>query len=299
MDDARVRHLTPGLGTDLRIANHTDKSTLGHCRAPYRRIYLSPQFLGNEKLECVQIRPKSSDELREHIPIELHFNGVTPTGVFTVYVRLKISCSLGSHFSITRLRSCLDKLETINIPLSILCHSFHDIDAYTMGFPRGNGQGMTNIFRVVKHCLPGPYTFILPASKALPKQCIRYGTATAKYASRKKDVGVRMPADVICQAILEKMGSPLISTSVKWPKEDGWMIDPVVIADVYGPEGLDFVVDGGLRVAHPSTVVDMTHHPPTIIRQGKGPKLDWMVAKDDKDSAKSIEELRVSSSRIF
>ncbi|KAK9104149.1 hypothetical protein Scep_020993 [Stephania cephalantha] len=180
-------------------------------------------------------------------------------------------------------------------PLSILCHSFHDIDTYTTGFPRGNGQGLTNIFRVVKHCLPGPYTFILPASKELPKQCIRYGTSTAKYASRKKNVGVRMPADVICQAILEKMGSPLISTSVKWPKEDDWMIDPVVIADVYGPEGLDFVVDGGVRVADPSTVVDMTRHPPTIIRQGKGPKLDWMVAKDDKDSA----ELQVSSAQIF
>jgi tRNA A37 threonylcarbamoyladenosine synthetase subunit TsaC/SUA5/YrdC len=127
------------------------------------------------------------------------------------------------------------------------------------------------------------YTFILTASKELPKQCIRYGTAAPKYAVRK-NVGVRMPDYAICHAILEKMDSPLISTSVKCPKENEWMIDPVVIADIYGPEGLDFVVDGGVRVADPSTVVDMTAFPPTIIRQGKGPKLHWMVAEDDKDS---------------
>lgn len=168
-------------------------------------------------------------------------------------------------------------------PLSILCHSFRDIDTYTTGFPRGDGQGHANIFRAVKHCLPGPYTFILTASKELPKQCIRNRTAAAKYAVRK-NVGVRMPDDAICQAILDKTDAPLISTSVKCPKENEWLIDPVVIADMYGPEGLDFVVDGGVRVADPSTVVDMTVMPPKIIRQGKGPKLHWMVAEDDNES---------------
>lgn len=55
------------------------------------------------------------------------------------------------------------------------------------------------------------YTFILTANKALPKQCIRYGTAAAKYAARK-NVGVRMPDDAICQEILKKMDAPLISS---------------------------------------------------------------------------------------
>ncbi|XP_039158697.1 uncharacterized protein YciO isoform X2 [Eucalyptus grandis] len=136
--------------------------------------------------------------------------------------------------------------------------------------------------RRIKDIAPSKYTFILTASKELPKQCTRYGTTAAKYAHRKS-VGVRIPDDAICQAILERMDSPLISTSVKGPKDDEWMIDPVVIADSYGPEGLDFVVDGGIRVADPSTVVDMTGHYPKILRQGKGPKLPWMVAEDDED----------------
>ncbi|CAL5380251.1 hypothetical protein CsSME_00051010 [Camellia sinensis var. sinensis] len=133
------------------------------------------------------------------------------------------------------------------------------------------------------------YTFILTASKELPKQCTRYGTTTSKYAYRK-NVGVRIPDDTVCQAILEKTDAPLISTSAKSPKENGWIIDPVVIADVYGPEGLDFVIDAGVRVADPSTVVDMIGSFPRIIRQGKGPKQPWMVAEDDKDSAVEEEE---------
>lgn len=142
------------------------------------------------------------------------------------------------------------------------------------------------------HASMWQYTFILTASKELPKQCVRYGTTAAKYATRK-NVGVRMPDDAICQSILEKMDAPLISTrlvlfcmyihfndrpakacgkqsvcvlsfvfdttwlkndycsfylwlinvpcdSVKWPKNDEWMIDPVVIADMYGPEVWSF-----------------------------------------------------------
>ncbi|KAH7577191.1 hypothetical protein JRO89_XS01G0218600 [Xanthoceras sorbifolium] len=224
---------------------------------------------------------------------------VSPTRNYNVLTLAwyAIVCHLKSHSAIERLRRIknIEPSKARNLllisflfnPLSILCHSLRDIDIYTTGFPRGDGQGHANIFRAVKHCLPGPYTFILTASKELPKKCVRYGTTTAKYASRK-DVGVRIPDDAICQAILEKMDAPLISTSVKWPKENEWMIDPVVIADIYGPEGLDFVVDVGVRVADPSTVVDMTGIYPKIIRQGKGPKLHWMEEENDPNALEDL-----------
>ncbi|PNX92092.1 yrdC domain-containing protein mitochondrial-like, partial [Trifolium pratense] len=217
--------------------------------------------------------------------------------------RYAIACDLTNNSAIERLR----RIKNIDSskPLSILCHSFRDIDKYTAGFPSGDGQGHANLFKAVKHCLPGPYTFILMASKEFPKQCIRFGTTTAKYAARK-NVGVRMPDDAICQAILKEMSTPLICTRlsqamrlfstpphsvprqpdlqqcfIKFLKEDEWLIDPVMIADTYGPEGLDFVVDGGVRVAQSSTVVDMTKLPPKVLRQGKGPISDWMVLEDD------------------
>ncbi|KAF3617901.1 putative ribonucleoside-diphosphate reductase small chain-like [Capsicum annuum] len=221
-------------------------------RSPKRLKYSSPRFTKKDGLLYVQVDQLGSDSWKLDPVAELLKEGAV--GVIPT-----------------------------DTPLSIICRSFHDIDTYTTGFPRGNSQGLTDIFRAVKHCLPGPYTFILAASKQLPKQCTRYGTATSKYASRK-NVGVRIPDDSVCQAILEKLDRPLISTSVKSPKENEWILDPVIIADVYGPEGLDFVVDAGVRVAYPSTVVDMTESAPRIIRQGKGPKQPWMIAEDD-DSA--------------
>ncbi|KAK4426052.1 putative protein HI [Sesamum alatum] len=255
-------------------------------RSPKRLKYSSPRFTKQDGLLYVEVDPSGADSWKLDPIVDLLKEGavgVIPTD--TVYA---IACDLRNSSAIERLRRIKD-IEPSK-PLSILCHSFKDIDTYTTGFPRGNGQGLTNIFRAVKHCLPGPYTFILTASKELPKQCIRYGTTASKYASRK-NVGVRIPDDAVCQAILEKMEAPLISTSVKSPKENEWILDPVVIADVYGPEGLDFVVAAGIRVADPSTVVDMTGSLPRIIRQGKGPKQPWMVAEDEEDSSVNEDDI--------
>lgn len=249
-------------------------------RSPKRLKYSAPRFSKEDGLLYVEADPSGTDSWKLEPVADLLKEGavgVIPTD--TVYA---IVCHLRSHSAIERLRRIKD-IEASK-PLSILCRSLRDIDTYTTGFPCGIGQGQTNIFRAVKHCLPGPYTFILTASKELPKQCTRYGTTTAKYASRK-NVGVRMPDDAICKAILQMMDAPLIATSVKSPKENEWMLDPITIADVYGPEGLDFVVDGGVRVADPSTVVDMTGRTPKIIRQGKGPKQPWMVSESDTDFA--------------
>ncbi|XP_049385005.1 uncharacterized protein LOC125849053 [Solanum stenotomum] len=248
-------------------------------RSPKRLKYSAPRLTKEDGLLYVQVDQFGSDSWKLDPVVELLKGGAV--GVIPTDTLYAIVCDLNSHSAIERLRR-IKEIEPSK-PLSIICRSFRDIDTYTTGFPRGNAQGLTDIFRAVKHCLPGPYTFILTASKQLPKQCTRYGTATSKYASRK-NVGVRIPDDPVCQAILEKLDGPLISTSVKSPKENEWILDPVIIADVYGLEGLDFVVDAGVRVADPSTVVDMTESAPRIIRQGKGPKQPWMIAEDD-DSA--------------
>jgi tRNA A37 threonylcarbamoyladenosine synthetase subunit TsaC/SUA5/YrdC len=119
-------------------------------------------------------------------------------------------------------------------PLSIMCRSLSDIDTYTTGFPQGTNQGQANFpchqacnTRSCKYiiCLNlitwelcswldyfnhVQYTFILPASKQFPKQCIKHGRST-RYAKRKQ-VGVRIPDDPICQAILQNLDEPLICT---------------------------------------------------------------------------------------
>ncbi|KAE8810625.1 hypothetical protein D1007_12550 [Hordeum vulgare] len=250
-----------------------------HKRNPKRLKYASQrQFTrGDSGMMRVQVEPSGEDFWKLDPVVDLINSGavgVIPTD--TVY---SIVCDLSNNDSIERLRRYSNSSGWS--PLSILCRSLRDIDTYTTGFPQGTNQGQANIFRAVKRILPGPYTFILPATKELPKQCIKHGSST-RYAKRRQ-VGVRMPDDPICQAILQNLEEPLICTSVKNLTEDEWILDPVTIADIYEPLGLDFIVDGGARIADPSTVVDMTGSYPTIIRQGKGAKLDWMVTGTDQE----------------
>ncbi|KAJ7285490.1 hypothetical protein O6H91_Y330300 [Diphasiastrum complanatum] len=199
--------------------------------------------------------------------------------VCPIFDRYALVCDLNNRAAIDRVYRI--KNMDAKKPLSILCRSFKDIDKYTMGFPRGNSQGQSNVFRTARQCLPGPYTFILLTSNDMPKQCTMFGGSIAVSCTPRKSVGVRMPNDVICKAILSNLDDPLISTSVRALSDDTWMLDPAQIADAYGvsegKEGVDFVVDGGVRLAEPSTVIDMTGDQPVLLRSGKGILEDWML----------------------
>lgn len=251
-------------------------------RSPKRLKYSSPPFRKGDGVLYVEVDPSGVDAWRLEPVIELLKNGavgIIPTD--TVYAFVS---DVKNPMAVERIHR-IKGMDTKK-PLSILCHSFRDIDTYTTGLPCGNSQGHANIFRAARQCLPGPYTFVLPASKELPKQCVKSGTSRAKHVSRKC-VGVRMPNDAICQAILEKLDGPLLCSSVR-TADDEWIIDPVVIADIYaasmGQEGVDFIVDGGVRVADPSTVVDMTGSEPILLRKGKGVCYDWMLPKESEET---------------
>ncbi|XP_078176392.1 DHBP synthase RibB-like alpha/beta domain-containing protein [Carex rostrata] len=249
-------------------------------RNPKRLKYLAERLFKRKEEDMVFVKmDQSGDDMwkLDHV-IELIKEGavgVIPTD--TVY---SIVCDMKNSDSIERLRRIKGIGPTK--PLSILCPSIRDIYKYTLGFPCGSSEGRRDIFRVVKPCLPGPYTFIMMANKELPRQCIRHGPkgVAIRHVKRRK-VGVRMPDDTVCQYILEALDSPLICTSVKYPAEDEWVLDPEIIAEIYKQEGVDFIVDDGVRAAEPSTVVDLTGDYPTVIRLGKGPKLHWMVMEGE------------------
>jgi hypothetical protein len=135
------------------------------------------------------------------------------------------------------------------------------------------------------------YTLILPASKQLPKACIRdkRGAAVCKL---RRTVGVRLPADPICDAILQGLSRPLLCTSVRVQRPDSepgsqWLADPARIRDELG-SSVDFVIDAGLRAVAPSTVVDLSGPMPRLLRRGKG---DWCACKPC--------ELRCSGLRVL
>ncbi len=135
--------------------------------------------------------------------------------------------------------------------LSFICSDLSHLSDYTKSID-------TPLYRVLKSHLPGPYTFILPASKQVPKIL----------QSKKSTIGLRIPDNIICQQILEALGHPLISASLPGEMVEEYT-DPEVIYEKFGSL-VDFVIDGGIGGMVPSTVVDCTTSDWQVIRQGLG-----------------------------
>lgn len=117
-----------------------------------------------------------------------------------------------------------------------------------------------HIFRLMRKNLPGPFTFILNASSNIPKI----------FQSKKKTIGIRMPDNSIVKSIIEELGNPIITTSIRDDDEIvEYTTDPELIYEKYN-KLVDIVIDGGYGDNEASTIVDCTSGEPIIIRQGKG-----------------------------
>ena len=135
-------------------------------------------------------------------------------------------------------------------PLSFICSDLKDISRYAY---------VSNYaYKMMKRLLPGAYTFVLKATKLVPKIAM----------TKQNTVGIRIPDNKICLALVKELGNPIISTSVYKPDE-GLYNDPVEIEDRFGKQ-LDLVIDGGVIVAVHSSIIDLTDEFPKVIRKGKG-----------------------------
>ncbi|HEY5393279.1 MAG TPA: L-threonylcarbamoyladenylate synthase [Hanamia sp.] len=135
--------------------------------------------------------------------------------------------------------------------LSFICKDLSHLSDYTKSID-------TPLYRKLKLCLPGPYTFILPASKQVPKIL----------KSKKETIGLRVPDNVICQSILEALVTPLLSASLPGEIAEE-LTDPEVIYERFGNQ-VDFVIDGGPGGIVPSTIVDCTTDDWMVLREGLG-----------------------------
>jgi len=142
------------------------------------------------------------------------------------------------------------KLEKANF--SFICEDLSNLSEYAK-------QIDNSTFKILKRNLPGPYTFILPGSNNLPS-----------VFKKKKTVGIRVPDNSICQAIVNKLGNPIVSTSIKDEDEViEYTTDPELILEKWD-KLVDLVIDGGFGDNVASTIVDLTTDTPEIIREGKG-----------------------------
>ncbi|OPX33139.1 threonylcarbamoyl-AMP synthase [candidate division KSB1 bacterium 4484_188] len=114
-------------------------------------------------------------------------------------------------------------------------------------------------YRILRHCLPGPYTFILPATREIPKLML----------SRRKEVGIRIPDCNVSKALLEALNYPLVNTSVSMSAEE-LLNDPVEIEDRYYSEVSMFLNAGWLPNPIESTIVSLVNDEVEVLREGKG-----------------------------
>ena len=129
-------------------------------------------------------------------------------------------------------------------PFSFLCDSLKEVSRYAL---------VSNYaYKTMKRLLPGPYTFILEGTRLVPKIML----------TRRKTVGIRVPDNKICLAIIRTFGRPIISTSAVFD-------DPQSIKEAYG-SFLDVIIDGGVLYQSPSSVVSLIDDIPEVIREGKG-----------------------------
>jgi tRNA threonylcarbamoyl adenosine modification protein (Sua5/YciO/YrdC/YwlC family) len=135
-------------------------------------------------------------------------------------------------------------------PLSFICSDLKDISRYAY---------VSNYaYKMMKRLLPGAYTFVLKATKLVPKIAL----------TRQNTVGIRIPDNPICLTLVKDLGHPIISSSVYRPDE-GLYNDPAEIEERF-KKTVDLVIDGGIIVAEHSSVVDLSEDIPKVIRKGKG-----------------------------
>lgn len=161
-----------------------------------------------------------------------------------------IGCHIGDKNALDRIRR-IRKLEARH-NFTLVCRDLSEIATYA----RVNNT----VYRLLKHCTPGPYTFILRATSEVPRRLMH---------SKRKTVGLRVPDNNITQALLTDLGEPMMSVTLIMPGDEYPLIDPYDIRETLQHD-VDLVIDGGYCGMEPTTVVDLVDEAPLVMRAGKG-----------------------------
>ena len=153
-----------------------------------------------------------------------------------------MGCDLYNKKGVQRIHQL--KNRPLKKPFSLICDSLKGISQYA--------KVSDYVYKTMRRLLPGPYTFILEGTKLVPKIML----------TKRKTVGIRVPDNNICLAIVSTLGRPIITTSAIHE-------DPYSIQDAYS-SSLDIIIDGGVLYPEPSSVISLINDAPEVIREGKG-----------------------------
>lgn len=161
-----------------------------------------------------------------------------------------LACRLGDKAALERIVS-LRQLPK-NHQFTITCADLSLLGTYA----RVDNAG----YRLLKRLTPGPYTFVMKATRDVPRRLLH---------PKKKTIGIRIPDHPISQSLLDHLGEPLLTTTVRMPDEDEPLANAYEINDRIGKQ-VAVVIDAGVELTDVSTVIDLTESEPRLIRQGSG-----------------------------
>jgi tRNA threonylcarbamoyl adenosine modification protein (Sua5/YciO/YrdC/YwlC family) len=199
----------------------------------------------------VEINPTNIDIRLIRQAVEILRNGgviVFPTD--TVYA---LGCDLMSKKGLDTL-SRLKGQKKAKTSFSIICADLSDLSNYVKQIDRPT-------FKLIKHCLPGPFTFILKATNDVSRL----------FDGNKKEIGIRIPNNAIALEIVKELGNPIAATSLHNDDDEllDYFVDPYAIYEKYD-DTIDMIIDGGMGNLEASTIIDCTDVEPIIVRQGIG-----------------------------
>jgi tRNA threonylcarbamoyl adenosine modification protein (Sua5/YciO/YrdC/YwlC family) len=200
----------------------------------------------------LQIHPQNPQErLIKQVVECLKSGGVIVYPTDTIY---GLGCDIFQPKAIEKICQ-IKNIQPSKAMLSFICRDLSHLSDFTKPID-------TPIYRTLKSHLPGPFTFILPASKQVPKLL----------QNKKSTIGLRIPDNNICQRILEELGNPILSTSLPGDMVEEYT-NPEIIHENF-ENRVDLVIDGGIGEMTPSTVVDCTSGECIVIREGSGSFMD-------------------------
>ncbi len=161
-----------------------------------------------------------------------------------------IGCDINQPKAVERICR-IKNIDPQKAQLSFICKDLSNLSDYTKSID-------TPLYRMLKNHLPGPFTFILPASKQVPKIL----------QSKKSTIGLRIPDNTICAALCEAVGHPILSASLPEGNIEDYT-NPEIIFEEF-KDLVDFVIDGGIGGIEPSTIIDCTSDEWIVTRQGLG-----------------------------
>jgi len=161
-----------------------------------------------------------------------------------------LGCGIGNKSAMDRIRAIRDLDDSHNFTL--ICRDLSELATYA--------KVDNQVFRRLKSLTPGPYTFILEASREVPRRLQH---------PKRKSIGLRVPEHPIAQALLSVLDEPMMSVTLSLPGDDEPLADPDEMVLQLGKR-VELLIDGGWGGYEPSTVIDLTGDVPEVVRRGKG-----------------------------